>query len=147
MRLVHTLALVLALGAIGALAHAGTIHSKRLDRDGDGLKNRAERRLGTNPDVADSDGDGLSDGQEVRRLHTDPLSPDTDGDGVADGDEVAEGTDPRGDGSASSGDPTTSGDHPSGQDTHSSGHDGTSDHHAGHAEGDGSGGDHGSARS
>ena len=34
--------------------------------------------------VADSDGDGLSDAEEVR-AGTDPLNPDTDGDGVGDG--------------------------------------------------------------
>ena len=32
------------------------------DLDGDGVKNREELRLGTLPNVADSDGDGLSDG-------------------------------------------------------------------------------------
>lgn len=41
----------------------------------------------------DSDGDGLTDEQEVD-LATDPLSADTDGDGVDDGDEVSLGLDP-----------------------------------------------------
>ena len=36
---------------------------------------------------ADSDGDGLSDAEEIK-LGTDPLNPDTDGDGVGDGIEV-----------------------------------------------------------
>jgi len=36
----------------------------------------------------DSDGDGLSDDDEVALFITDPLNPDTDGDGLSDGDEV-----------------------------------------------------------
>ncbi len=43
---------------------------------------------GTNPLVADTDGDGLSDGAEVNTHSTDPLDADTDGDGISDGDEV-----------------------------------------------------------
>ena len=35
---------------------------------------------GTDPDEADTDGDGLTDGEEIA-LGTDPLNPDTDGDG------------------------------------------------------------------
>jgi len=42
----------------------------------------------TDPLVADSDGDGLSDGDEVNTHSTDPLVADTDGDGRSDGDEV-----------------------------------------------------------
>jgi hypothetical protein len=41
----------------------------------------------------DSDGDGLSDAQEMI-LGTDPFNPDTDGDGFTDGVEVAAGSDP-----------------------------------------------------
>jgi hypothetical protein len=41
----------------------------------------------------DSDGDGLSDIQEVQ-IGTDPFNPDTDGDGFSDGVEVASGSDP-----------------------------------------------------
>lgn len=43
----------------------------------------------------DLDHDGLTAGEEVDVWGTDPLSPDTDGDGVSDGDEVAAGLDPR----------------------------------------------------
>jgi hypothetical protein len=71
-----------------------TAARSRRDRDRDGIPDAVERRLGTDPRVADSDGDGLSDGEE-RRRHSDPLSADTDGDGVPDADEVASGTDPR----------------------------------------------------
>lgn len=42
----------------------------------------------------DSDGDGLSDADEVNIYGTDPHDPDTDGDGFSDGEEVAAGSDP-----------------------------------------------------
>jgi outer membrane protein OmpA-like peptidoglycan-associated protein len=58
------------------------------DNDGDGLTNGYEKKIGTDPNKADSDGDGLSDFEEATRLHTDPLKADTDQDGVTDGDEV-----------------------------------------------------------
>jgi hypothetical protein len=41
----------------------------------------------------DSDGDGLSDEEEIA-LGTDPFNPDTDGDGYPDGLEVALGSNP-----------------------------------------------------
>ena len=43
---------------------------------------------------ADSDGDGLSDYDEIHTHGTDPLNADMDGDGVDDGDEIQYGTDP-----------------------------------------------------
>ncbi len=58
------------------------------DDDHDGLTNLEERRIGTNPLSADTDKDGLTDGQEVRIYHTNALKWDTDGDGLSDGDEV-----------------------------------------------------------
>ena len=58
------------------------------DDDSDGLTNGEERRLGTNPEAPDTDGDGLNDGDEAKRFKTNPLKVDTDGDGLADGDEV-----------------------------------------------------------
>ncbi len=70
-----------------------------IDTDGDLLTDAQEAELGTNPELADSDGDGLSDFAEVgfepgSATGTDPLLTDTDADGVGDGDEVANGTDP-----------------------------------------------------
>jgi outer membrane protein OmpA-like peptidoglycan-associated protein len=65
-----------------------TGESGNADPDGDGLTNREEKELKTNPKVADTDGDGLSDGAEVREYNTHPLKADTDGDGLSDGDEV-----------------------------------------------------------
>ncbi len=52
------------------------------------------RNRGTDPDDADSDDDGLSDGQELDQHGTDPVLADTDGDGLVDGDEVHDGLDP-----------------------------------------------------
>ncbi len=65
-----------------------------IDSDVDGLTNETETALGTNPYNADSDGDGLSDGDEVNTHSTNPKIPDTDGDGYNDGQEVQMGTDP-----------------------------------------------------
>jgi len=76
------------------------------DGDDDGLGARDEFMYGTNPNLPDTDGDGLKDGDEVfgvqiagvtlndARVFTNPLMSDTDGDGVTDGAEVAAGTDP-----------------------------------------------------
>jgi hypothetical protein len=53
------------------------------DADFDGLDRCVERALGTDPDVADSDGDGVSDGGDA--FPTDPSEAiDTDGDGIGD---------------------------------------------------------------
>ena len=66
------------------------------DSDGDGLSDYDEIYVyGTNPLNPDTDGDGLTDYEEVMEYGTDPLNPDTDGDGLSDGDEVnVYGTDP-----------------------------------------------------
>jgi heat shock protein HslJ len=64
------------------------------DTDGDGLTNQNEQGIGTDPNNADTDRDGLLDGQEVLTLKTNPLLPDSDGDGLTDGDEVKRGTNP-----------------------------------------------------
>ncbi|MFN0158533.1 MAG: OmpA family protein [Bacteroidota bacterium] len=58
------------------------------DPDGDGLTNDEEKALGTDKRNADSDGDGLKDGQEVKATSTNPLKADTDGDSLSDGNEV-----------------------------------------------------------
>ena len=70
------------------------------DTDGDGLPDAFETiRTGTDPSCADSDGDGVADGDEdpdgdgltnlnEREIGTDPLAADTDGDGLTDGEET-----------------------------------------------------------
>ncbi|PIR74591.1 MAG: hypothetical protein COU35_01790 [Candidatus Magasanikbacteria bacterium CG10_big_fil_rev_8_21_14_0_10_47_10] len=69
-----------------------------VDSDGDALDDVREQDLGTDPGNWDSDGDGLSDGDEVIIWKTDPLNPDHDGDGYTDGDEVKAGYNPAGPG-------------------------------------------------
>lgn len=65
-----------------------------LHSDNDGLSDEREIELGTDPLNPDTDGDGLSDGEEVDVYNTDPLKPDTDGDLHTDGREITQGTDP-----------------------------------------------------
>lgn len=59
-----------------------------LDPDSDGLTNAQEYANHTNPTVADTDGDGLSDSAEVNTHHTSPILADSDGDGLSDGAEI-----------------------------------------------------------
>jgi outer membrane protein OmpA-like peptidoglycan-associated protein len=58
------------------------------DRDVDGLGKCDEEKFGTDTKNPDSDGDGLSDGDEVLNYKTDPLRADTDGDSLSDFDEI-----------------------------------------------------------
>lgn len=65
------------------------------DNDKDGLTKCREEQIGTDPEMADTDGDGLKDGAEVNQYMTNPLNKDTDGDTLTDGDEVMKySTDP-----------------------------------------------------
>ena len=75
-----------ATAKVGANFYFGS--SDSADDDMDALTNGEERKLGTNPESPDTDGDGLKDGEEVTRYTTDPTKPDTDGDGLNDGSEV-----------------------------------------------------------
>lgn len=78
------------------------------DEDDDKLTDREEFLYGTSDHSADTDGDGISDFDEVhkgwvvqvanrpaRTVFPDPRSVDTDGDGLTDAQERAKGTDPR----------------------------------------------------
>jgi outer membrane protein OmpA-like peptidoglycan-associated protein len=59
------------------------------DSDGDGLTDGDEYyKYKTNPRRADTDDDGLNDAQEILVYKTDSRNPDTDGDGLSDGDEI-----------------------------------------------------------
>ncbi len=76
------------------------------DDDDDGLSDDLELSAGSDPTQPDSDGDGVSDADEVLVHQTDPSSTDSDGDGTDDRTEIERGTDPvdatsgaRGDGS------------------------------------------------
>jgi len=64
------------------------------DPDADGLTNLEEFQSATNPNEADTDNDGLNDGDEVNTHNTNPNNTDTDGDGISDGGEVNAGLDP-----------------------------------------------------
>lgn len=66
------------------------------DSDGDELSDYDEIYVyGTDPLAPDTDEDGLTDYEEVNTYGTDPLNSDSDDDGISDGDEVnVYGTDP-----------------------------------------------------
>lgn len=65
------------------------------DTDGDGLSDQDEVFThGTNPASTDTDGDGLSDFDELNDHLTDPKAWDSDGDGIDDGEEIENGTNP-----------------------------------------------------
>jgi uncharacterized repeat protein (TIGR01451 family) len=73
----------------------GTVNNGCLDTDGDGLTDIFEIAIGTNPNDADSDDDGVLDGQEANPADdTDgdglinALDPDSDNDGLYDGTET-----------------------------------------------------------
>lgn len=66
-----------------------------LDSDGDSLINLREFVARSNPQAADTDGDGLLDGAEVDIHGTNPAAADSDSDGLDDTEELSRGTDPR----------------------------------------------------
>ena len=83
----------------GIAGHLELIARDPADRDGDGLPNGFEVDNGLDPDdpsdaVGDLDGDRLTNLEEFR-LGTDPGDADTDDDGIDDGDETRVGRDPR----------------------------------------------------
>lgn len=64
------------------------------DSDNDGLTDTEEQNLGTDPNIADTDGDGLADGDEVKLFKTSPISMHSDSDAFDDGTEVKNGYNP-----------------------------------------------------
>ncbi len=64
------------------------------NEDGDGLTAFEELAYGTSDNNADTDGDLISDGDEIHFTETDPLDADTDNDNMSDGWEDANGLDP-----------------------------------------------------
>lgn len=83
----------------GATISATVTYQIADDNDGDGIEDRMEELLGTDPASTDTDGDGLSDYIEVYKTSTDPLldnddgNRDSDGNGLSNLDELAQGTD------------------------------------------------------
>ena len=69
------------------------VNDSAIDGDADGLTNLQEYQIGTDPNLADTDADRLSDGDEVNIYGTDPLDgSDTDKDGMSDDWENVRGT-------------------------------------------------------
>jgi len=64
------------------------------DADGDKLTNKEEISSNTNPQLDDSDFDGINDYDELKKYNTDPNNEDTDNDGIIDGDEIKLGLKP-----------------------------------------------------
>lgn len=88
---------------LGAAAPAETVTAPPVDPgetdpDQDGLNNNQEGQLGTDSTKKDTDGDTLSDGDEVKKYRTDPLRADSDGDGYTDAEEIKNGYNPLGSG-------------------------------------------------
>ena len=67
-----------------------------IDKDNDGLTTTEETKLKTSDNKRDTDGDGVSDYEEVRFWFTDPKAVDTDGDSYGDGAEILKGFVPNG---------------------------------------------------
>lgn len=61
------------------------------DNDNDGLFNIIEETYGADPENLDTDGDGLTDYEEVYITGTDPLKYDTDDNGINDADDDSDG--------------------------------------------------------
>ena len=74
------------------------LEGQPLDTDADGLTDEQEKEKRTDPLSWDTDGDLLSDGDEVNTWGTNPLAADTDGDSYKDGEEIRNGYNPKGPG-------------------------------------------------
>jgi Bacterial TSP3 repeat len=82
----------IASGSSSNLSATFTITKSAPDGDSDGLNDCEEQTWGSDPGVADTDGDGLSDGVEVHVYGTSPTDDDYDDDGLKDGEEIQYGT-------------------------------------------------------
>ena len=86
------------LASIGACGRNGAFRKsycyQKQGRIADGMMLYVDPGYGSDPLSPDTDGDGLTDGQEANSVGTDPLQPDTDRDGLLDGWEVSYGLNP-----------------------------------------------------
>lgn len=71
-------------------------NNNTVDNDKDGLSYDIESKYGTSDKKEDTDGDNLTDYEEVNYWFSDPIDPDTDGDGYKDGSEIVNGFSPSG---------------------------------------------------
>jgi hypothetical protein len=89
--------LIIVAALVALLVAPSAALAKRGDRNHDRIPDKWERHfhlsLKQNQAKRDPDHDGLSNKQEFKD-HTNPRAADTDSDGVDDGDEVANGDDP-----------------------------------------------------
>ncbi len=76
---------------VTSIGKGGAVTIYAPDSDEDGLADRLEARIGTDPRAADTDEDNLSDYEEYALHGTNPLKVDSDSDGLSDGVEVARG--------------------------------------------------------
>ena len=67
---------------------ADTAVATATDLDADNYADELEWDLGLDPNNADSDADGVADGDELNLYSTEPTVFDTDGDGISDGEEL-----------------------------------------------------------
>jgi hypothetical protein len=67
---------VIAVNRLGAEATTERVCRRITDRDGDGLTDAQEATLGTDPDISDTNANGLSDGEDVIEGNS-PLPPPT----------------------------------------------------------------------
>jgi serine/threonine protein kinase len=89
------LLLIAAAGfAIKGQLDAQATQQANTDADNDTLSFADEKALGTDPNNPDTDGDDLTDAEEVNVHGTDPKNKDTDGDTLLDGEEIKLGTSP-----------------------------------------------------
>ena len=69
-------------------AMADTAVATESDLDADNYPDALEWELGLDPNNADTDADGVADGDELNIYGTEPTVADTDGDGASDGEEL-----------------------------------------------------------
>ncbi|MFZ3580396.1 hypothetical protein ACOI1D_21040, partial [Virgibacillus sp. DJP39] len=86
---------LLILGTIPLIADTDDDGVRDADEDGDkdGLKNKKEQAINTDPTKLDTDSDGLNDGEESS-MNTSPVKYDSDNDNLSDGEEGPLGFDP-----------------------------------------------------